>query len=224
MTTPGGAELAQVQFDVPYSEQRNRGTVAIRIILAIPHIIIAGAWMYAVEVVGVVQWFIQVFTGKRNRSLTDFTISWLNYAARVYGYVGLLFDEYPEFVADQGQTPVRFAMASEEGPVNRLTVALRIIWAIPAMVIAWLLGIAIGVVTLIGWVVILITGKLPPGWHAFLVKGHRYVLQEYAYIYLVTDDYPKYDSQALLPGSAPAAPVYGSPPPSGFMPPPPPPQ
>ncbi|MEO5900508.1 MAG: DUF4389 domain-containing protein [Ilumatobacteraceae bacterium] len=214
--------MAQVQFDVPYSEQRNRGTVAIRLILAIPHMIIIGLWSYAVEVVAVIQWFIQVFTGKRNRSLTEFTIAWLNYAARVYGYIGLLFDEYPEFVSDAGKTPVRFAMPYEEGPVNRLTVGLRIIWAIPALVIAWLLSIAVGVVTILGWFVILFTGKLPPGWHAFLVKAHKYVLQEYAYIYLTTDEYPKYDSASLPPGPRYATPTYGAPPPSGFVPPPPP--
>jgi len=150
--------MAQVQFDVPYSEQRNRGTVAIRLILAIPHLIIIGVWSNVVQVVAVIQWFIQVFTGKRNRGLTEFTLAWLNYAARVYGYVGLLFDEYPEFVSDEGKTPVRFAMPYEEGPVNRLTVGLRIIWAIPALVIAWLLSIAIGVVTILGWFVILFTG------------------------------------------------------------------
>ncbi|MCU1501877.1 MAG: hypothetical protein JWM12_1231 [Ilumatobacteraceae bacterium] len=184
--------MAQVQFDVPYSETRNRGTVAIRLILAIPHMIIVAVWAYAVEVVAVVQWFIQVFTGKRNKGLSDFTVNWLNEAARVYGYLGLLFDEYPEFVNDEGKTPVRFSMPVEEEPVNRLTVGLRIIWAIPALVIAWAIGIAIFVVTLLGWFAILVTGKLPPGWHSFLVKAHKYVLQEYAYLYLVTDEYPKY--------------------------------
>ena len=36
--------MAQVQLDVPHNEgPRNRGTVAIRIILAIPHLVLVGA-------------------------------------------------------------------------------------------------------------------------------------------------------------------------------------
>jgi Domain of unknown function (DUF4389) len=184
--------MAQVQFDVPYSEQRNRGTVAVRIILAIPHLIIVSLWERVISIVAVIQWFIQVFTGKRNTSLNDFTIMYLNYAARAYAYVGLLFDEYPEFITDQGKTPTQFAMTSDEGPVNRLTVGLRIIWAIPAIIIGFGLGIAAFVVTVLGWFAILFTGHLPPGWHSFLVKAHKYILQQYAYLYLLTDEYPKY--------------------------------
>jgi hypothetical protein len=184
--------MAQVQFDVPYSEQRNRGTVAIRIILAIPHLVLVSLWSDVIGIVAVIHWFIQVFTGKRNQGLGDFTISYLSYQARVYAYAGLLFDPYPEFVADQGKTPVRFAMTSEEVPVNRLTVGLRIIWAIPAIIIAAVIGIGVFVVTILGWFAILFTGSLPTGWHAFMVKGHKYGLQQYAYVYLITDEYPKY--------------------------------
>ncbi len=184
--------MAQVQYDVPYSEQRNRGTVAIRIILAIPHLILVSLWSDLMGIVAVIQWFIQLFTGKRNRALCDFTVAYLSYSARVYSYVGLLFDQYPEFITDEGKTPVRFSMQVEEQPVNRLTVGLRFIWAIPAIIISAVLGFAIFVLTVIAWFVILITGKLPTGWHAFLVKGHKYVLQHYAYIYLLTDEYPKY--------------------------------
>ena len=184
--------MAQVEFNVPYSEQRNRGTVAIRFILAIPHLILVSLWANVVGIVAFIHWFIQVFTGRRNRSLCDFTVLWLDYAARVYGYTGLLFDRYPAFITDQGNTPVQFAMRVEEEPVNRLTVGLRFIWAIPAIVIAGVLGIAIFVLTVLGWFAILFTGRLPAGSHAFLVKAHRYTLQQSAYVYLVTDEYPKY--------------------------------
>ena len=66
--------MAQVQLDVPHNEgPRNRGTVAIRIILAIPHLLIAGVWGSVIEIVSFIHWFIQVFTGKRNQGLFDFT-------------------------------------------------------------------------------------------------------------------------------------------------------
>ncbi|MGH9133249.1 MAG: DUF4389 domain-containing protein [Ilumatobacteraceae bacterium] len=184
--------MAQVQLDVPYNDgPRNRGTVAIRILLAIPHLIIVSVWNYAVEIVAVVHWFIQLFTGKRNQGLFNFSNRWLGYASRTYTYTGLLFDEYPGFIDDNGKTPVQYSFDYAE-PVNRLTAALRLIWAIPAFVIAALLGIAGIVVTIVTWFTILITGKHPRGQFDYQLKVHRDTMQTHAYGFLLTDDYPKY--------------------------------
>jgi hypothetical protein len=184
--------MAQVQLDVPYNDgPRNRGTVAIRIILAIPHLVIVSVWNYAVEIVSVIHWFIQVFTGKRNRSLFDFSNKWLGYASRTYTYTGLLFDQYPGFIDDNGKTPVQYDFDYTE-PVNRLTAGLRIIWAIPAIIIAAVLGIAVIFVTILTWFTILITGKHPRGQFDFQMKVHRYSIQTNAYTLLLTDDYPKF--------------------------------
>ena len=184
--------MAQVQLDVPYNEgPRNRGTVAIRIILAIPHLVIVSVWSYAVEIVAVIHWFIQVFTGKRNEGLFNFSNRWLGYASRTYTYTGLLFDEYPGFIDDGGKTPVQYTFEYTED-VNRLTAGLRLIWAIPALVISAVLSIAVFFVTIVTWFTILFTGKHPRGQFDFQLKVNRYTMQTHAYLALMTDDYPKY--------------------------------
>jgi hypothetical protein len=184
--------MAQAQLDIPYNEgPRNRGTVAIRIILAIPHLLIAGAWAYAVELVAVIHWFIQVFTGKRNRGLFDFSNKYLAYSSCVNTYSGLLFDEYPGFIDDAGKTPLRYNLDYDEG-VNRLTAGLRLIWAIPALLIATVLVFANLFVTILTWFTILITGKHPRGQFDFQLKVNRYTSQTTAYVSLLTDDYPQY--------------------------------
>jgi Domain of unknown function (DUF4389) len=183
--------VSQVQVDVPYDEQRNRLTVAFRLILAIPHLILAGLWQEVVQLASVVQWFIVVFTGKRNQGIWDFSNMWLDYYSRVYAYVLLLFDEYPGFVRDEGKTPLRYESAYEE-PADRLTSGLRFIWAIPALIIMVVLGIAVSFVVLIAWFAILITGKMPRGMYDFALRVQRYVIQTNAYIVLMTDQYPKF--------------------------------
>lgn len=198
--------MAQVEFDVLYSETRNRGTVAIRLILAIPHLILVGAWTYAVEIVAVIHWFIQVFTGRRNASLSGFTNKWLAYASRVYGHVGLLFDEYPGFIDDDGKTPARYQFVPEETPVNRLTTGLRLIWAIPAAIVVYVMTIVATVLAIVTWFTIVITGKQPRGQFDFLLKVERYVLQFYAYAMLLTDDYPKWGRGAITT-TTPGAPL-----------------
>jgi hypothetical protein len=188
--------MQQVEVTIPYAESRNRGTVAVRLILAIPHMLLTGIWQYAVQIASVVQWFIILFTGKRNEGIWNFTNRWLAYASRTYNYLGLMFDEYPGFIDDQGKTPVVYSSAYSS-EANRLTNALRLFWAIPAVIIMMLLATAGYVLTIICWFAIVITGSMPRGMFDFLLKAHRYAIQANAYTTLMTDTYPKY-------GDAPA--------------------
>ena len=183
--------MHQAEFDVPYIEERNRGTTAIRIILVIPHLILAYVWNIASEVATLIHWFICVFTGKRNRALWDFTNNYVAYATRVYSYLGLMHDAYPAFGTDQGAVLARYNLEYDE-QANRLTVGLRIIWAIPALIISILLAIALCVLVIISWFAIVITGKHPKGMFDFMLKAMKYLVQTSAYWSLLTDTYPKY--------------------------------
>ena len=181
--------MQQAQFDVTYVEARNRATTAIRLILAIPHIIFAYVWNIAAEVAAVIQWFICVFTGKRNRALWDFTNNYVGYSTRVYSYLGLLHDVFPGFGTEQGNVPTRYSLDYDE-PANRLTVGLRLIWLIPAAILGFILAIAAMVLTIISWFAIVITGKHPKGMFDFMLKAQKYLVQVVAYEYLLTDKYP----------------------------------
>jgi hypothetical protein len=93
--------MSNITYDVTYQEPRNRLTVAFRAILAIPHMVVSTVWGYFAEILAVVQWFIIVFTGKRNEGIWNLQQGWLGYYARVVGYVDLLFDQYPAFGAGE---------------------------------------------------------------------------------------------------------------------------
>lgn len=80
-------------------------------------------------------------------------------------------------------------------PQNRLSVFFRIIFAIPIAIFMALVGIGISVVTLIAWVVILITGKYPAGMLDFAANGLKLSTRVNAYIYLLTDKYPSFSLQ-----------------------------
>src|SRR5436190_1364585 len=58
----GGPPRPQVLFARDTTVKSNRLTVAFRIILAIPHIIVLYALNIALEVVGVISWFAALFT------------------------------------------------------------------------------------------------------------------------------------------------------------------
>jgi hypothetical protein len=179
-------------IDVAYVEGRDRITTLFRIILAIPHLVVSGAWQYVVNIVSFVQWVIILLTGKRNDSIWRFQNQYLAYATRVSCYAGLMYDEpYPAFVSDPGTSPVRYEFM-QPIDVNRLTNALRIIWVIPAYIIAIVVGFAAGVLTLVSWFVIVITGKHPRGMFDFMLRVHRFSAKVQAYALLMTDTYPKF--------------------------------
>lgn len=204
--------MAAFQYDVTYTEQRNRLTTAFRYILAIPHLLLVAVWGWLAEAVSVVQWFIVLFTGKRNQSLWDLQWGWLDYASRVNGYVDLLYDPYPAFGSDPGPVPVTTEFSYEQ-PADRLTNGLRFIWAIPALVISAVLGIAMFFVVVVAWFAILFTGKQPRGMFDFVYRVVHYILQTNSYTLLMTDTYPNWNAAGAPTGQTPSIAPSSPPPP-----------
>ena len=181
------------RFDVAYVESRNRLTTAFRLILAIPHLVVRQVWQYLAHILAVIQWFVIVFTGKRNRGMWDLQQAWMGYNARVTSYVGLMSDPYPAFGTTLSpQEQVAYDLAFSE-QANRLTSGLRFLWIIPAAVIAIFVGIAGCAVTVVSWFAILFTGKHSRGMFDFLLRVNRFVIRLTAYALLMTDVYPKFE-------------------------------
>lgn len=203
-------------YDVVFAVDRNRLTTAFRLILAIPHAICAGLWGNACSIAAIAQWAIVLFTGERSDGIWQFQRSYLAYASRVNGYAMLLFDEYPGFFNDWKSEPVAFDLRTQHRP-NRLSNALRLIWIVPAAVVAYFIGIAVGVVTFVAWFAIVITGRMPRGIFDFVLRGERMTLRLNAFGLLATDDYPWFDgsepTSVLPPGNRAGriAPATGAP-------------
>ena len=207
--------MSSFTYDVGYEEARNRLTVAFRIILAIPHLIVSQIWGYLAQILAFIQWFVILFTGKRNEGMWNLQQGWLSYYARIMGYTELLYDQYPAFGTDPGSVPVRSAISYEE-TANRLTSALRLIWIIPAAIIGAIMGIAAFVVVVISWFSIVITGKQSRGMWDFVLKVMRFTLQVQSYGLLMTDTYPKFGEGAMAAASSTMTPP--APPPPGYTP------
>jgi hypothetical protein len=82
---------------------------------------------------------------------------------------------------------------------NRLSVLLRIIYAIPHNIITGLLMSVAGIITVLAWFAILFTGKYPEGMQKFVVSALHWQTRYAGYIYLLTDKYPPF---ALGPDDA----------------------
>jgi hypothetical protein len=85
---------------------RDRLTVGLRLLLAIPHFFVLVFVVLAWWVTTVVAWFAILLTGEYPRPLYDFGVGALRWLLRVQTYVLLLVDEYPPFaLTDATETP-----------------------------------------------------------------------------------------------------------------------
>jgi Domain of unknown function (DUF4389) len=91
-------------------------------------------------------------------------------------------------------TPVVQLSYEGPGPQRRLTIAFRIILALPHLVYATLVAIVALLATVVGWFAALALGRLPGGLADFLARAVQYVARVNAYAYLLlTDRYPPFD-------------------------------
>jgi hypothetical protein len=93
---PGDDRRVSVEL-APQIEDRNRWTVAFRLILAIPHLVVLALLGIALFVVGVIAFFAVLFTGRWPDGLRHFALGVGRWWLRVEAYLVLLTDEYPPF-------------------------------------------------------------------------------------------------------------------------------
>jgi len=79
---------------------RDRLTVGLRLLLAIPHFIVLAFLLIAWWCTTIIAWFLILFTARYPQGLYDFGVSAFQWLVRVEAYVLLLVDEYPPFSFD----------------------------------------------------------------------------------------------------------------------------
>ena len=168
-------------------------------ILAIPHLIIAWALEYVTAAVAVVSWFVILFTGRLPEGLANFQIMIMRYTSRAQLYAGFLHEDYPPFdfamsAQDSNTTPVRLDVVPALENRNRLTVGLRLIWIIPAVLYAILIAIVGMIAWFLSFFAVLFTGRWPEGLHSWVMKMVRVFTRLTAYVSLLTDEYPPFST------------------------------
>jgi hypothetical protein len=179
------------QLDVEGPRPQRRWTILLRWLLALPHFVILVFYAIAAGVVMIVGWFAALFTGRLPDGIGFFLAGFLAYETRIAAYATLLVDEYPPF--EFGVTAPGYPVAIElyKTPLNPVAVLFRIILAIPAYIIAGVLGSGWLAVAFIIWVVGLIVGRLPDALFQATAAMVRYIMRFHAYFSMLTAVYPK---------------------------------
>lgn len=184
----GAVQVHPIRLVVTDDLQRSRLTVFFRLLLAIPHLVVVYFWGIVVFLAAIVNWFATLFAGRSPQGLHDFITSFLVYQTRVTAYLYLLAEPWPPF-GSSGEYPVDLQV---DGPreQNRLTVAFRLILAIPALILAGVFRTLNQVLAFVSWFYALATGHISDGIRSLGAYCLRYEQQTYGYVLLATQRYP----------------------------------
>jgi hypothetical protein len=200
MNPVGGPVNYPATLTVETPEQMAKWRPLVQWILALPHLLIADALENVAGALAIVSWFVILFTGRLPKDLADFQIMILRYTTRAELYSGFLYEEYPPFdftlsSGDPGGSPVEVNITPELEDRNRLTVGLRFLLLIPALVFSLLIWVVAAFCWLFAFFAILVTGRWPDRLRSWVMKFNRVSIRIEAYMLLLTDEYPPYTTE-----------------------------
>jgi hypothetical protein len=91
--------------------------------------------------------------------------------------------------------PVRLVLADDLRR-SRLTVFFRLVLAIPLIILYLLWSIGVFFTAIAAWFVVLVQGRLGEGLHGFLASYVRFAIRMNAYIRLIANPFPGFDTDA----------------------------
>jgi hypothetical protein len=194
-------------------------------LLALPHLIWFLLWSIGVFFAAIANWLISLFMGRPPGGLHRFMCAYVRYQAHLSAYLSFAGNPYPGFVGEEGEYPIDVTLPEEPVAQRRWTILIRIILAIPALIVSAALagsgglnvvssngggrnssrgvnggGALLFACGVLGWFACLARGRMPKGLRDAAVYAIGYSAQATAYVLLVTDRYPNADPTQMLAG------------------------
>jgi Domain of unknown function (DUF4389) len=184
--------------------RRRRLIVFLRALLFVPHYIVLSIWGLLIVPVLAVSWIVALFSGRVPRGFQRFLAAHLRYQGQAYAWLALLSATYPDPLHTREHPFGIETPAARRQP--RLVTLFRLVFALPALVLASVFGVVLTGVAVAAWFVALILGRTTAGLQELGTFCLRYQLETHAYVALVTSAYPRLEpvpppaEQLLLPG------------------------
>jgi hypothetical protein len=178
-----------VQLVVRDDLRRWRLTVALRWLLVYPHLLVVALWTVVALPVAIVAWTIALVRGRLPDGLHAWLGRFVRYWTHVNGYEFLVADPFPRFRGWPGTYPIDLDVGPPVAQ-NRWVTLFRLVLAIPAYVLAYVLVVVLDVTAVIAWFAALALGRIPGAMRDLIAYCLRYQAQTYAYLLLLTGRYP----------------------------------
>ena len=170
--------------------RRSRLTVFFRGLLVLPHFIWLALWSVVLYVVVALNWLVALIIGRPAKPFQRFIAAWLRYVTTVFAYLFLIANPFPGFTGEPGSYPIELEVPTTPEKQNRFKTFFRILLVYPALIVGAVLFYATYFVTILAWWAAMITGRMPRGFRDLGANAIRYLMQVYAFYFLITGTYP----------------------------------
>lgn len=183
------AERLRVTFDTDV--RRRRIAVLLRIALALPPALAVVVWTALAAPAFVLAWVATLARGRTPRALHGLLRGYLRYLGQFGAWLSLVSGSYP-WLRGRDRHPVQ--LVAEREPQARLSTLLRVVLALPGLVLASVLGVVLALAGIAAWFVALSRGRTTEGLLELGAFCVRYQLEVLAYVLLLTACAPRLDS------------------------------
>lgn len=174
------------------------GIIFIKWLLAIPALAIVSALSSLAWVAGYIGYWVVALTGAFPGALYHFIELDFRFSARAYGWIIGFTDTYPPFELEPDY-PIDLRMEKPTAPSTGWAWAgvflLKFVVLIPHFIALAFVAIAMLISVWFGYFVVLFTGKLPVGIQDFAAGTIQWGFRVNAFLFGITDDYPKFSLQ-----------------------------
>jgi hypothetical protein len=186
-----------VTVDLRREEPIARWRPFAHIFMAIPHFIVLYALQLLAGVMAFIAFFAVLFTKRWPTTMLGLWVLYQRYEIRVASFVLLMRESYPPFEFPQsldepGDDPPSHYALVEPGELIRLSPLYQWILAFPHYIVLGILFIGAFFVYIIGWFIVLFTGRWPEGMAQFLISVLRWNARVSAYATFATNQYPPF--------------------------------
>lgn len=184
------------RLEVDYPDNLDRLSTLLRLIFAIPIMLLAALMGYVGNNVVVLPTLVMILVRQKYpRWWFDFNLEYTRFSGRINAYLALLTDRYPSTDEEQSvHIEVDYPNAAQ---LNRFLPLIKWLLALPHYIVLAVLVILSTLAEIVAWVAIVATGSYPRPLFNFVVGVQRYSLRVSAYAFLMaTDRYPPFSLSA----------------------------
>ena len=207
----GSAKPYPVDLQIDPPAPQRRWKTLIRLVLALPALVLAGAFVggpiawavfRGVGMAGTAAflvWFAALVRGQAPRGLRDVTAWSIGYGAQAGGYLFLLTDRYPYTGPETHLDDAEAVDRDERRPIlentddlrrSRVTVFFRLPLAVPHIVWLLLWTVVALFAAVANWIAALVIGRSPRPLARFLAAWVRYAVHVESFLYLAGNPFP----------------------------------
>jgi hypothetical protein len=192
-----------VAYEADFNSEPNRWSTFFRLILAIPWLIVAYAYLIAAFFTHIFAWVAVVILGRYPQWLYSFNSGVVRYLVRTNAWVYLQTDAWPSFgIAEDPAYPIRVQIAPAAESQSRLKAFFRGILILPMLILSYAINYIHLWIGVVAWLTIVFRGYLPEGINSALTFVNGFYARLYGYFALLTDDYPPIGIERAKPSGA----------------------